>query len=125
MSYLRIWVPILPPGINQSYGVVNRQGKGDMYKTQDALIWQAGAALIIGSEAAQQNWMDDSKFYEIKITLYNSRHDVDANLKIVLDTVAEKLGFNDKKIVEQSSKKIQSNEKGILIELKGVQDGLV
>ncbi len=120
MSYLKIWIPLLPPGINESYGVVNRRGKADMYKTEKALIWQQGAALIIGAEAGRQGWVDDSRYYEIKITLQNSNHDEDASVKIVQDTVAEKLGFNDKRIMEQSSRKIQAEEKGVWIELRPI-----
>lgn len=117
MSNLKIWIPLLPPSLNETYGVVNRAGKGDLYKNESALIWQTGAALIIGSEAAQQNWVDDSKFYGIKVTLQNSRTDVDASIKLIIDTIATKLGFNDNRILEQSSRKIKSEEKGVWVEL--------
>lgn len=118
MNTLRIWIPLLPPGINASYGVGNRKGKADMYKTNEALIWQRGAALIIGSEAARQNWADDSKYYEIVIKFSNWNMDADGPIKLVIDTVATKLGFNDKRILKQSSEKIKSEEKGVWIELK-------
>lgn len=118
---LKVFLPILPPGINQTYLIGNKH----LYKSEAARNWEAQAALIIGSEAASQGWEDDSDFYEIEIKLQNSNHDVDASVKLVIDCLTQKLGFDDKRILKQCSEKIQSNEKGILIELKGVQNGLV
>lgn len=109
---LKIWIPLLPPGINQTY----RIGNGHMYKSREANDWAADAAMVIGSAAV--DWVDESEYYEICIELHNDRHDVDAPIKLVIDTVAAKLGFNDNRIMKQCSEKKMSNEKGIMIELR-------
>lgn len=112
MSSLKIWIPILPPGLNQTY----KTGKGHFYKSEEAKSWENDAALIIGSEAG--DWVDDSEFYEINLTLQNSRHDVDAYTKLVTDCLCHKIGINDNRILKQCSEKIISDKKGIWIELK-------
>ena len=113
MSILIVFIPMLPPGLNQTY----KTGKGNFYKSSEAKEWQAQAALLIGAEAGHQNWVDDSKFYEVELTIQNSRHDTDAFIKLVIDTLAQKLGFDDKRIKKITSEKIVSKEKGITIRL--------
>lgn len=116
MSYLKVWVPILPPGINRTYLIGNKH----LYKSEVARDWETSAALVIGSEAASQEWLDDSSFYEVNIQLHNSNHDVDAHQKLIIDCLTQKLGFNDNRILKQCSEKIKSDKKGVLIELKPI-----
>lgn len=113
MSILTVFIPTLPPGLNQTY----KTGKGNFYKSSEAKEWQAQASLIIGAEAGHQNWVDDSKFYEIELFIQNSRHDTDAFIKLVMDTLTQKLGFDDKRIKKIISEKITSTEKGLTIRL--------
>lgn len=96
-----------------------------MYKTAKALIWQQGAALIIGSEAGNQGWVDNSKYYELEIKFSNWNMDEDGPVKLVQDTIAEKLGFNDKRILRQCSEKIKSEDKGVWIELRPISENTI
>jgi Holliday junction resolvase RusA-like endonuclease len=115
---LKIFLPNLPPGINQTYLIGNKH----LYKSEKARDWENQASLIIGSEAAVQDWVDDSDFYEVDIKLQNSNHDVDAYTKLVIDCLTQKLGFNDNRILKQCSEKIKADEKGVWIELKPVSE---
>lgn|SRR3990167_2748166 len=115
MSKLLIWIPLLPPGINETYLIGNKH----FYKSEKAKRWEEDAAYIIGSEA--QEWEDKSEWYGINITLCNSNYDVDSSIKIVIDTISRKLGFNDKRILKQCSEKVKSDEKGIMIELYPIE----
>lgn len=115
MSNLKIWIPLLPPGINETYKI----GNGHLYKSEKAKSWENDAALIIGSEA--QDWMDDSEFYEIDIILQNTRTDVDASIKLMIDVLSNKLGFNDNRILRQCSEKVKSDEKGVFIILRNYE----
>lgn len=118
MSTLKIFVPLLPPGLNQSYGIGKTdEDKGFLYKTSPASQWAEQAALIIGSEAGIQEWVDDAEYYEIIIKFSNFRQDVDAPLKLVIDTISQKLGFNDKRIMKQCSEKVKLDVPGVQIEL--------
>ncbi len=114
MAILTVFIPILPPGLNQTYKI----GNGNFYKSYEAKRWQAQAALIIGEAAGYQNWIDDSKFYELELTIQNSNHDTDAYIKLVMDTLTKKLGFNDKRILKIVVEKIVANKKGINIRLR-------
>jgi Holliday junction resolvase RusA-like endonuclease len=113
-----VFVPVFPPGLNDTY----RCGKGVdgkivFYKTKEATEWQEKAALIVGSEAAIQEWEDDSKYYEIWIEFNNWRQDFDAPIKLVTDTISLKLGFNDKRIMWGHIGKVDSEQDGVLIKL--------
>lgn len=114
MSNLKIWVPLIPPGINETY----KTGQGHFYKSEKAKSWETDAALIIGSQAASQEWIDDSKFYEIEMIIQNSNYDVDSSIKLTIDCLCNKLGINDNRILKQCSEKVQSEEKGIWIILR-------
>lgn len=119
MTDLIIEIPVIPIGLNDTYKVTSRSGKARIYKDPAAVDWQAKAALFIGTEAARQDWEYKKGGYSIRIELFNVKHDSDAFQKLVIDTVAEKLDFNDREIIEQSSIKINDPDKsGIKITLK-------
>lgn len=124
MRDLKVWIPVCPPGLNETYiiGKNRKTGKGWLYKSEEANDWSAKAALIVGFEAAQQGWADESRYYEISIKFSNFRQDVDASVKLVIDVVSQKLGFNDKRIMKQCSEKVKLHEEGVLIELKHYQE---
>lgn len=112
------FIPNLPPGLNQTYGVTSVGGKARMYKNPVALQWAEKASLVIGAKAGEIDWKDDSKEYEIIIQFNNWRMDTDGPVKLVQDTLATKLGFNDKKITKQSSERTKGGVPGVLIILK-------
>lgn len=113
-----VYIPNNPPGLNQTYKVGRRGRKSNLYKAEEAIDWAAKAALIIGSEAAISGWKDVSKYYSIYIR-FSSRHDVDAPIKLIIDTLTSKLGFNDNRIKKQCSEKINYKEKeGVWISLE-------
>lgn len=116
---MKIYIPICPPGINETYKVGKSGNKGHLYKSARANKWAEDAGLIIGAEAGKQEWKDTSKYYSIYIRFSNFRQDVDAPIKLVIDTVTAKLGFDDKRIVKQCSEKINYKEKeGVWISLE-------
>ncbi len=101
------WIPLLPPGINRMYG----KGRGRVYLTHEARKWAKDAALIIGAEAGRTGWEDSGGEYEIEIIMYGSRLDVDAPIKLVIDTLTRKLGFDDVRVTKQSSKTVRETDK--------------
>lgn len=111
---MEIFIPLLPPGLNATYRISGSR----LYKSEEATAWENDAALIIGSEAARQEWADNSEFYQIEIKFSNWRQDVDAPVKLILDCISQKLGFNDKRIMKQCSEKVNLKEPGVLITLE-------
>ena len=111
-------IPSLPPGINATY----KTGRGGFYKSAEAVLWQQKASYIIGAHANWMGWEDDAEFYKIYIEIRGSLADVDASVKLIIDTITQKLGFDDSRILEQSSKKVKSDEKGILVRLIPIID---
>lgn len=115
---LKVWVPLLPPGINATYGI--RRGGRGLYKTQKAVDWQNDAALLIGSKAGEVGWEDHGGDFQLSYTLSQARTDLDASIKLIGDTVAEKLGFNDKRIRQGAQTFADLGEKGVLIVLEQI-----
>lgn len=113
------WIPLLPPGINETYGY----GRGRVYMTHKAQRWKRDAALIIGAEAGRIGWEDYGGKYEIEIVTYGSRMDVDAPVKLIIDTVTRKLGFDDSRVMHQSSDIIRDTEKeGVYVVLRELKE---
>lgn len=112
-------IPDVPPGINQQYG----RGGRRVYLTDDAVRWKERAALFIGAQAGQQGWRhEEGQTYWIAIyfSVGEGRReiDLDAPVKIIIDTVAEKLGFPDdspKYFVKQSSQTIEARDRFVFI----------
>lgn len=91
-----VFIPLLPPGINTQY---KRNRNGMVFVNKLHRIWAEKAALIIGARAAELGWeaQPDEEYY-VEIALYNFTLDVDAPLKLILDTVSRKLDFDDSKV---------------------------
>lgn len=98
-DYIKIVIPFLPPGINQTYQIVKRKSSRGLALTIKARRWDKDAALIVGATAGQFEFEPDIKAeYQIVIRWWGGRHDVDAHLKLVQDCVTRKLGFDDRQI---------------------------
>lgn len=120
MGTLIVKIDSCPPGINQTYGIKGDRGKGQkgLYKTPEATNWATKASYIIGNAAGNQGWEDQSKYYSIEIIFSHPLLDVDAPIKLIIDTVAQKLNFSDRRIVEQSSRKIVDDKESVTIILR-------
>jgi Holliday junction resolvase RusA-like endonuclease len=98
-DYIEILIPHLPPGINQTYRIVKRNGKAGLAKTPAANRWDRDAALIVGAAAGRLDFEPDlAANYQIVIRWWGGKHDTDAHLKLVQDCVTRKLGFDDDQI---------------------------
>lgn len=115
---LKVWIPLLPPSSNMTYQITSHSGKAQMYKSEEANNWAAGAALIIGSEAGIFDWKDEYAFYDIEIIFSKIKCDVDGPVKLVIDVISQKLGFNDNRIKKQSSEKDDLGSPGVWIILE-------
>lgn len=122
MSTLTVTIDWCPPGINETYGIKGNRGKGSkgLFKTDQATYWQEKAALVIGSAAAMQDWKDDSPYYSLEVLFHHPRLDADAPLKLIADTVSQKLGFNDFRITEHHIKRITDENESVTIILRGI-----
>lgn len=80
-----------PPGINATY----RSGRGRWYKTARARQWQQDALLLLRA-AGIRTLPAGSYWLALALTLCTVRLDADAPLKLVIDTVAEALGIDDR-----------------------------
>lgn len=114
----KVWIPLLPPSSNMTYQITSRSGKAVMYKSEEANNWAASAALIIGAEAGDMGWEDDSDFYILEVLFSKLRGDVDGPCKLTQDVLATKLGFNDNRIKKQSSEKVDLGDPGVWIVLE-------
>lgn len=93
-----VFIPILPPGVNETYGV-NRSHKRPVFKKAEAVQWQDGAAKAIGAAAGEQGFIfGPEDTFAVRLEFHKSNYDVDAGVKITIDTLAQKLGFNDNRI---------------------------
>jgi len=114
---MKLYYEIHPPGINATYKVTGSR----MYKSDIAVDWQTSAALAIGSKAGEIDWKDSHDYYGINIYTANKNMDVDATVKLVIDTIAQKLDFNDKRITEiHVYKELDKDYEGIFLELFGI-----
>ena len=90
-----VMIPDVPPGINQQY----KYGKGNVRLSDAANAWKEKAALIIGARAGELGWRYGGGTYRIGIRFSVGKGrrelDFDAPIKIITDTLAEKLGFPD------------------------------
>lgn len=111
-----IYIKENPPGINKTYKISNSR----MYKDDVAVKWQYDTALQIGAKAGTDNWTDKYKHYAIYIQFGNCKQDVDAPIKLVIDTLTQKLGFDDSRIIKQCSHKILGGKNGVIISLYGI-----
>lgn len=96
-----------------------------MYKSSQALEWEQSAGLVIGAKTGEIGWEKTAEYYQIEIKFNNWRMDADGPVKLIIDTVTRKLGFDDKFIRRQCSEKIESGEKGVWIRLKPYGENLI
>ena len=97
-----VWIPSLPPGINRQYG---RARNGHVYLKPAARVWKQYASIIVGARAGAIDWQDCGGLFNFEMYIVGSRSDADAYVKTVLDTVTEKLGFDDSRVISQRSTK--------------------
>lgn len=89
-------IPFLPTSTNALY----KWGKGHMYKTQAAKDWAKDAALLIGAANTVGDWSDYWLVVTLDVCLPNpARRDIDNCAKLALDTLAAKLGFDDRYVI--------------------------
>lgn len=118
--HIKIWIPIVPPGINATYGV-NCKSRQKVYKTKEAKQWEKDAIMPIRSAANSVGFVVDPKKDKliISIVMQGSGHDVDAPIKMIVDTVARTLCFDDKIVTNvHSSIDREHPERGVLIEVE-------
>jgi len=80
-----------PPSINATY----RSGRGVWYKSVRARAWEEEALLLLRAAGFQAQPLG-SYWIGVELTLWTCRLDLDAPIKLVLDTVEEALGINDR-----------------------------
>lgn len=112
---LDIEIPLNPPGINSTY----RIGKKHLYKSSESKTWSDSASQIIKNAANLIGWEHkEGNLYKVYISFTNLRMDVDGPIKLVLDTLAQSLDFNDKIIQQVCIEKLKSEEPMTKIELR-------
>jgi Holliday junction resolvase RusA-like endonuclease len=85
----------LPPTTNASY----KTGQGRFYMTAEAKAWKLATSLLVKA-ARLADWRDVKELLVI-VTFHMTRpaqRDVDGMVKLLLDAVADGLGFNDKRV---------------------------
>lgn len=98
-----VFIPMLPPGINNQYMPSYTTGRPVL--TSKARDWKNKAALIVSARAGELDWKADASKYTLEIVVGGSRSDVDAYSKTVIDVVTKCLGFDDKYVTGYSQKK--------------------
>jgi len=121
---LNIFIPGKCPGFNDTYKVgKGRGGKCRMYIAPKVKEWINKASLIVGAAAAEQEWGFKECLYEFELRFSNQKQDVDAPLKLLIDMVTRKLGFDDKYIKKATIDRLSKEESdmiGIWITLKPI-----
>ncbi len=103
-----VFIPFLPPGINAQY--TRHKYTGQRILTTKARKWKQDAAMVIGARAGLLEWEVDEGKYDIEILVGGSRADVDAYEKTVVDTVTQKLGFDDRRVRKVMSEKVKGKK---------------
>lgn len=95
---LTITLPI-PPSVNHSH-LTTRNGKRIM--KEETREYKEKAALVARLEANQQGFIPQTSRLALTMTIFAHRNgiDVDNRCKILLDSLADGIGFNDKQIDE-------------------------
>jgi hypothetical protein len=117
----KVFIPVMPPGINETYGV-NCKSKRKVYKTPVAKQWQVDAIMPIRTAAnIAEFFIDKDDKLSIYITIFGSKYDVDAPIKLIIDTIADTLDFNDKIVSNVESRIIRQTERdGVMIDVEKV-----
>jgi len=98
-----------------------RIGKwGNWYKTREAKDWEDIVFLSLPRATSKRIQQMKKKSFGLKVAFYTSnvkRKDLDNMLKLFIDTLAKKYGFNDKQIHYIEAIKYESGEEKIIGEL--------
>lgn len=100
-----VFIPFLPPGINQQY--MRSYTTGRPVLTKKAREWKENASLVVRNRANLLDWKCDAKKYSFDIFVGGARADVDAYVKTVIDVVSTCLGFDDRCLSSVSVKKLR------------------
>ncbi len=103
-----VLIPFLPPGINAQY--TRHKYTRQVILTTKARRWKQDAALEIGARAGLLGWEASEGRYDIEILVGGSRSDADAYVKTVVDTVTQKLGFDDRRVRKVMSEKVKGKK---------------
>ena len=118
MDDLVVTIPVLPESTNVLLGITRT---GQVYKTHAARAWAEEAALIIGAANQGRDW--SGYWLEVVFDIYMPNvawRDVDNCIKLALDTLAAKLGFDDRYILSVCANKWWSEKKRMVIKLRKV-----
>ncbi len=108
ISNFFVLIPFLPPGINAQY--TRHRYTGQTILTTKARKWKQDAAMVIGARAGLLGWEVGEGKYDIEILVGGSRSDADAYVKTVVDTVTQKLGFDDRRVRKVTAEKVKSKK---------------
>lgn len=97
----------IPPGINATY----KTGSGRFYKGEKAKQWQSDALLLLRAAGFRTGHADT--VLKLDLELGGSRLDLDAPLKLAIDTIAEALGVDDRCLVRLEIRR--SDQIGLLV----------
>jgi hypothetical protein len=104
---LIVFTPVLPPGINDTYG----HGRaGQVYKKDYAKVWEQQFKLLTINKVNFQEWKDTADRYVIKVYWWGGGHDADAHLKLAQDAFTRACGFDDRKIKIARIEKLDLDE---------------
>ena len=118
-SPIRFKIPMLPTSMNKLYGVNYRLHS--IYLTNEARYWKSKAKLFIPSFSINQH----SKVY-INIDVMSDwyfkngnikKQDVQNFVKVVVDAISEKCGFDDSRVWSFSANKYQSTEQCVWVSM--------
>ena len=116
MDELVVNIPTLPKSTNALLGITRT---GHVYKTSAARAWAEQAALIIGAANQGREW--SGYWLEVVFDVYMPNvawRDVDNCIKLALDTLAAKLGFDDRYVLSVSANKWWSEKRCMVIKLR-------
>jgi Holliday junction resolvase RusA-like endonuclease len=106
-----VWIPGNAPGVNH-YVVHTRTGAH--YMTPRARDWLEAAKAMVWLAGYEQHWLNPQTAYTFAVSIEHtcSRQDVDGPVKVILDAVAQGLGFDDKRVSSLSVKRIVGPPRG-------------
>lgn len=111
-----VWIPTLPPTTNTAY----RISRSRMYISKEGNDWAEKAALVIGTKHSKDPYEWKGRDLQVSFTFYGIhplRWDVDGRIKLALDTLAAKLGFDDRNVWQVYARK-QKGPEGVRIILE-------
>ncbi|MBE3049043.1 hypothetical protein IMZ48_42400 [Candidatus Bathyarchaeota archaeon] len=108
ISNFFVLIPFLPPGINAQY--IRHRYTGQIILSTKAREWKKNAAMVIGARAGVLGWEVGEGQYDIEILVGGSRSDADAYVKTIVDTVTQKLGFDDRRVRKVTAEKVKGKK---------------